>query len=76
MCGCGVRAGTWCLLMMLVFWGVMIVGIVLTVRWLVSQGRGSAQSPALAVWLCLAEGMLEHFRNQSATARDRIRRLA
>ena len=49
MCGCGVRAGTWCLLMMLVFWGVMIVGIVLTVRWLVSQGRGSAQNPALAI---------------------------
>ena len=30
--------------------------------------------PALAVWLCLADGMVEHFRNQSAIARDRIQR--
>ena len=29
------------MLMMLVFWGVMIVGIVLAIRWLVTQGRES-----------------------------------
>src|SRR5262245_26004516 len=34
----------------------------------------SAHSPALAVWLCLADGMVEHFRNQSPLARDRIHR--
>ena len=34
----------------------------------------SAHSAALAVWLCLADGMLEHFRNQSSAARDRIHR--
>ncbi|HEX6361943.1 MAG TPA: hypothetical protein VFZ93_03245 [Albitalea sp.] len=33
-----------------------------------------ASHPALAVWICLADGMVEHFRNQSATARDRIQR--
>jgi predicted negative regulator of RcsB-dependent stress response len=34
----------------------------------------SAHSPSLAVWLCLADGMVEHFRNQSPSARDRIHR--
>jgi predicted negative regulator of RcsB-dependent stress response len=34
----------------------------------------SANSPSLAVWLCLADGMVEHFRNQSPSARDRIHR--
>jgi hypothetical protein len=29
---------------------------------------------ALAAWLCLAEGMLEHIRGMSAQGRDRIRR--
>jgi putative membrane protein len=29
------------MLMMLVFWGVVIVGIVLGIRWVVSQGRAS-----------------------------------
>jgi putative membrane protein len=29
------------ILMMLVFWGVVIVGIVLGMRWLVAQGRDS-----------------------------------
>ena len=31
-------------------------------------------NPALAAWLCLAEGMLEHIRGMSARGRDRIRR--
>jgi len=31
-------------------------------------------NPALAAWLCLAEGMLEHNRDMSAEGRDRIRR--
>lgn len=30
--------------------------------------------PALSAWLALAEGLAEHYRDQSATARDRIRR--
>jgi tetratricopeptide (TPR) repeat protein len=34
----------------------------------------STRSPSLAVWLCLADGMVEHFRNQSPAARDRIHR--
>lgn len=34
----------------------------------------SSHSAALAVWLCLADGMVEHFRNQSPSARDRIHR--
>jgi putative membrane protein len=38
------------MLMMLVFWGVVIVGIVLGFRWLVSQGRESrAPDPALDI---------------------------
>jgi tetratricopeptide (TPR) repeat protein len=31
-------------------------------------------NPALAAWLCLAEGMLEHNRDMSLQGRDRIRR--
>lgn len=34
----------------------------------------TAQSPALTVWMCLAEGMLDHYRSQAASARDRIHR--
>jgi putative membrane protein len=38
------------LLMMLVFWGVVIVGIVLAIRWLAGQGRGArASDPALDI---------------------------
>ena len=38
------------MLMMLVFWGVVIAGIVLGFRWLVSQGRESrATDPALEI---------------------------
>jgi putative membrane protein len=34
------------MLMMLAFWGVVIVGIVLVIRWLVSQGRESRSTDA------------------------------
>ena len=37
------------MLMMLIFWGVVIVGIVLGIRWLLSQGRGGAHDSALAI---------------------------
>jgi len=38
------------MLMMLVFWGVVIVGIVLGIRWVVTQGRESrATDPALDI---------------------------
>jgi len=38
------------MLMMLVFWGMVIVGIVLGIRWLVTQGRGSRPTdPALDI---------------------------
>ena len=33
--------GVGMMLMMLVFWGLVIVGIVLAIRWVVSQGRES-----------------------------------
>ncbi len=36
------------MLMMLVFWGVVIVGIVLAIRWLASQGKAS-HSPDTAL---------------------------
>jgi putative membrane protein len=34
------------MLMMLVFWGVVIVGMVLAIRWVVSQGRESHPADA------------------------------
>jgi putative membrane protein len=34
------------MLMMLVFWGVVIAGIVLAIRWVVSQGRESRPTDA------------------------------
>ena len=37
------------MLMMLVFWGVVIAGFVLGIRWLVSQGRPSVHDSALAI---------------------------
>jgi putative membrane protein len=38
------------MLMMLVFWGVVIVGIVLAIRWMVTQGRESRGiDPALDI---------------------------
>ena len=37
------------MLMMLVFWGVVIAGIVLGIRWLVSQGRGTHPDTALDI---------------------------
>ena len=36
-------------LMMLVFWGLIIVGLVLGIRWLVSQGRESRADTALDI---------------------------
>ena len=36
-------------LMMLVFWGVVIVGLVLAIRWLVSQGRPPQSDRALDI---------------------------
>lgn len=44
--------GVWGLgigLMMLVFWGVVIVAIVLVIRWLVSQGRPPQSDRALDI---------------------------
>jgi putative membrane protein len=36
-------------LLMLVFWGLVIAGIVLGIRWLVSQGRESRSDSALEI---------------------------
>jgi len=33
------------MLIMLVFWGLIIVGLVLGIRWLISQGRESRSTP-------------------------------
>jgi len=38
--------GVGMMLMMLVFWGVVIVGIILLIRWLASQGRESRSADA------------------------------
>jgi putative membrane protein len=35
--------------MMLVFWGLIVVGLVLGIRWLVTQGRESRSDPALDI---------------------------
>ena len=37
------------MLMMLVFWGLVITGIVLAIRWLATQGRESRRDSALAI---------------------------
>src|SRR5262245_39155840 len=37
------------MLMMLVFWTVVIVGLVIAVRWLVAQGRPHPRDPALDI---------------------------
>jgi putative membrane protein len=37
------------MLMMLVFWGLIIAGIVLGIRWLVRQGNGSRPDAALEI---------------------------
>ena len=48
----GMHQGLWgvwgigMMLMMLVFWGVVIIGIVLAIRWAVSQGRESRPTDA------------------------------
>ena len=41
--------GVGMMLMMLVFWGLIIVGLVLGIRWLVSQGRQSRGDTALDI---------------------------
>ncbi len=37
------------MLLMLAFWGVVIVGLVLGIRWLVSQGKDSRSDSALEI---------------------------
>jgi putative membrane protein len=37
------------MLMMLVFWGLVIAGLVLGVRWLAGQGRGEGRGEALEI---------------------------
>lgn len=37
------------MLMMLLFWGLVIVGIVLGIRWLVNQGKESRSDSALEI---------------------------
>jgi putative membrane protein len=37
------------MLMMLVFWGLIIVGLVLGIRWLLSQGRESRSDTAMDI---------------------------
>jgi putative membrane protein len=37
------------MLMMLLFWGLVITGLVVGLRWLVSQGRSPASDSALAI---------------------------
>jgi putative membrane protein len=37
------------MLMMLVFWGVVLVGLVLAIRWLFGQGRHPRRDPALEI---------------------------
>ncbi len=41
--------GVGMMLMMLVFWGVVIVGIVLAIRWLVNQSRTPSSDTALEI---------------------------
>ncbi len=53
-CGWGMHPVWWmwsagAIGLMLVFWGVVIVGIVLGIRWLVSQGRESRSDSALEI---------------------------
>ena len=37
------------MLMMLVFWGLVITGIVLAIRWLATQGRDSGRDSAIEI---------------------------
>jgi len=41
--------GVGMMLIMLLFWGLVIAGIVLGIRWLVGQGRSSRPDPALDI---------------------------
>ena len=55
--GPGMHPGPWMwgaggllmMLMMLVFWGLIIVGLVLGIRWFVSQGRESRSDTAMDI---------------------------
>ena len=37
------------MLMMLIFWGAVLVGVVVGIRWLVRQGHGTRPDPALDI---------------------------
>jgi putative membrane protein len=37
------------MLMMLVFWGAVLVGVVVGIRWLVRQGQGTRSDPAMDI---------------------------
>jgi putative membrane protein len=37
------------MLMMLVFWGAVLIGLALGIRWLIRQGQGTRQDPALDI---------------------------
>jgi putative membrane protein len=39
--------GPWGIAMMLIFWGVVLVGVVVGIRWLVRQGQGARSDPAM-----------------------------
>lgn len=41
--------GVWGLGMMLLFWGILITGIVFGIRWLVGQGRAPGKDTALEI---------------------------
>jgi putative membrane protein len=49
MWGVGGMWGLGMMLMMVVFWGVIIAGIVLGIRWLSAQGGGSSPDRALDI---------------------------
>lgn len=36
--------------------------------------HANAGNPVLVAWLCVAEGLMDHYRDQAVSARDRIRR--
>lgn len=41
--------GVGMMLFMLVFWGLVVAGVVIAIRWLVQQGRGSRSDAALEI---------------------------
>ena len=38
------------------------------------RAESASASPALAAWLCLGDGLIDHYRQMGASSRDRIRR--